>query len=101
MIIYVASPHGGKQENILRNARYCREVMGEGHTPASPHHNFSYLDEAIERDTALANGLELMEACSEVWFYSHDHVMSPGMLLEKEYAEKLGKKINITWEVSN
>lgn len=110
-VIYVASPHGGKQENIERNADYCIYVIGEGSknnevcVPISPHHNFSYLRESDARELALMLGKKLIDACDEAWFFI-ERGRSRGMVDEEQYCREIRKPVkhinnNLITTISN
>jgi hypothetical protein len=92
MIIYVASPHGGKKKNIKYNAECCISVIANGHIPLSPHQNFIYLNDKTDRELALRMGRDLIRLCDEVWLFI-ENGKSAGMLEEEAYARKLNKPV--------
>lgn len=88
-LIYVASPHGGKDSNIKKNAEYCRRVIAVGELPVSPHHALSFMDEETERDVAMEICIKLLLACDEAWFFTESG-MTKGMCREEIAARQAG-----------
>lgn len=92
MRIYICSPlRGNIAENWLKARNYCRAAALDGHTPIAPHiYAPQFLDEnkPEERELGLAIGLDLLEGCQELWYYTTPP--SAGMKVEIERAEALG-----------
>lgn len=99
-LVYVASPYAGlrcgeasKHVVAVKLARdECRKVVRAGYTPISPVLAWhEMLDEKKDRETALNAGIELMSACSYIYFSKHpDSAFSNGMKMEREYAREIG-----------
>jgi hypothetical protein len=95
-LIFVSSRLRGDMENNMKLAEcLCRIVALKNQIPIAPHIYFTrFLDDrnANERELGLANGLELLKLCDELWAFTMDGI-SEGMQLEIDQAKKLGKKI--------
>lgn len=88
MNIYVAHPYAGDiAGNVKKVKAICRQLkLKEGHSPVAPHLALSYLDEATERETALEEGLKLLELCDVVYSYGR---VTTGMSGEIKRAREL------------
>lgn len=91
-LVYICSPlRGDIEQNINRANGYCRFVATQGAVPLAPHTIFTqFLDDEVtgDRELGLQMGLELLKHCSELYVFG-DRI-SDGMLVEMEYAERLG-----------
>lgn len=91
-LIYVCSPvRGNVAFNIARAKEYCREVLIAGYIPLAPHIALDgVLDDnkPIERETALAAGLEMLQRCDGLWYFGD--TVSSGMAAEITAAKELG-----------
>lgn len=93
MIIFVCSPFGGKEENLVRARRYCRKVVALGHTPFAPHLLFpQFLNEEApaERKIGIDMGLDMLDVCHEMWVWG---TPTKGMRQEIAVAKAMGLPI--------
>jgi hypothetical protein len=91
-MIFVASPYGGKEENLEKARKYCRFVWDRGYTPYAPHlffPQFLYEDVPEERFLGIEAGLGVMLMCNAVWVFADDGI-SNGMDKEIDFALKNG-----------
>ena len=92
--VYVCHPYRGTpgasvEANVARVAGLCRTLTEDGLAPIAPQLYLpAFLDEATQRDEALALCLELVDLCDEVRVYGER--ISEGMRLEIEHAEARG-----------
>ena len=88
--VYVCHPYRDAPEaNVARVTALCRTLTEDGFAPIAPQLYLpAFLDEATQRDEALALCLELLDACDELRVYG-DRI-SEGMRLEIEHAEARG-----------
>ena len=88
--IYVCHPYAGDiSGNTARVRTLCRALVDSGFVPVAPHLYLpGFLDEATERDKALAICLELVGTCDELRVYGG--TITAGMMREIERAETLG-----------
>lgn len=88
--VYVCHPYAGDvPANTVRVRSICRALVESGFVPVAPHLYLpAFLDEATERETALALCLELVGTCDEVRVYGGS--ITAGMMREIERAEALG-----------
>lgn len=70
-VIYVCHPfRGDPSGNRRRIAAVCRYLTADGHTPIAPQLSIpEYLDEALERELALDQCMQMLELVDEVWVY--------------------------------
>ena len=102
-LVYVATPYAGircgdsiRDIAALKIARAeCKKVKEAGFIPISPILAWNGVySEDRDRDELLRAGLELMIACSYVYFSNHpDSEYSVGMKLEREYANEIGLSV--------
>lgn len=94
-MIYVCSPFKGDIEHNIEQARqYCRRVIKTGKIPFAPHLYFpQFLDDTDpqERKQGIKYAIHMMRFCTEVWVFGD--VVSDGMRLEIEHANKTGKAV--------
>lgn len=77
MLLYVIHPFRGdgtteaRALNTERIRQTCIGLLALGHTPVSPVHCFSYLDDEdpIHRARSLEACLELLNLCHEAWVF--------------------------------
>ena len=93
--VYVCHPFAGDVPgNTTRVRAICRALADSGFLPVAPHLYLPrFLDEATERERALAVCLELVAACDEVRVYGG--TVTAGMMREIERAEALGLPVRI------
>lgn len=92
--IFACSPYkSDTPEGLIRNIRIarglCRHIAQKGHVPIAPHLIFTqFLNEndPTERIIGINCGLELLKVCDELWWYSPDNKITPGMEIEIEAA---------------
>ena len=88
--VYVCHPFGSDPEGNARAVRLiCRALVESGCLPIAPHIYLpAFVDEATERDLAVALCLELVAVCDEVRVYGR--TVTGGMRREIDRAEALG-----------
>jgi len=92
--VYVCHPYRDAADvtmaaNVARVTALCRTLTEDGFAPIAPQLYLpAFLDEATQRDEALALCLELLDACDELRVYGER--ISEGMRLEIEHAEARG-----------
>ena len=88
--VYVCHPFGADPEGNAERVRViCRQLADSGLLPVAPQVYLpQFLDEAAERDRALALCLELLRACDEVRVYGGR--ITEGMRMEIAHAEAHG-----------
>lgn len=93
--VYVCSPLAGDYEANLEQAKkICRRLAKQGILPIAAHvYCTAFLrdDRPDERRCGMRMGLDLIQLCTEVWFYGD--TISPGMREELLLADKLRKPI--------
>ena len=94
--VYICSPYRGDIETNIKIAQdFCRAAMAIANViPVAPHlyfPQFLHDDDPDERERGITVGLELLQACSEVWIVGN--YISEGMKREIEAANAAGKKI--------
>lgn len=94
--VYICSPYRGDIETNIKIAQdFCRAAMNIANViPVAPHLYFPQFlrdDDPSERERGITVGLELLQACSEVWIVGN--YISEGMKREIEAANAAGKKI--------
>lgn len=98
--IFVCSPYGGLNDNLLIVAHICIHLYQQGYTPFAPHLHFpSFLDETVaeQRAFGIQAGLEFMPICNEVWLFVHSG-KSEGMIIEEAHANKINKPVKyVDW----
>ena len=89
-VVYIASPYAGDIEsNVALAKQYCRYAADKGCAPIAPHLYLpGFLSEETERDKALRIGLQLLEACDELWICGD--TVSSGMLRELKRGLSIG-----------
>lgn len=95
--IFISHPlTGAIKSNREKEAKICREIIkaGEG-MPISPLNLFGFIDkeDGAIREIIMKTCEQLIEISDEVWIYGS----SKGCDHEKEYAEKIGKKVVIKY----
>lgn len=91
--VYICSAYasrGFKEANLMMAKTYCRIALQNGFLPIAPHVMYGELlddNDPSERELALAAGLELLEACDEIWIHGP---VTGGMIGEVKRAEELG-----------
>ena len=91
-LIYVCTPYRASTseelaENIRLAKRVCKRVLSENDVPYAPHLFFpGFLDEdnPNERMNGIEMGLELMDACDEVYLFGFN--ITEGMKFELDHA---------------
>lgn len=93
--VYVCHPFAGDvPDNTTRVRAICHALAESGFLPVAPHLYLPrFLDEATERERALAVCLELVATCDEVRVYGG--TVTAGMMREIEHAEALGLPVRI------
>ena len=92
-LIYICSPLRGDIEGNIRKAeKYCRLAVeiDPDVIPIAPHiYCTRFLDDTIpeEREAGLRMGLQLLDNCSELWYFGNP---SEGMKGEIRYAKEHG-----------
>lgn len=88
--VYVCHPYrNAPAENVERVTEICKALSASGHLPVAPQLYLpQFMDEATEREQALAMCLELLDASDEVRVYGQS--ITAGMRLEIERAEARG-----------
>lgn len=86
--IFICSPFRGNIEENKKAAQfYAKIVIGTGRVPIAPHLYFpQFLDEdnPNERMNGIEMGLELMDACDEVYLFGFN--ITEGMKFELDHA---------------
>lgn len=90
----ICSPYAG---DIARNTEIARHLMRlaieHSAAPFAPHLLYpQVLDEAVpaERQAGIACGLSWLAVAEELWVYTPDGRVTPGMALELAEARRLG-----------
>lgn len=88
--IYVCSPLRGDIEgNIIKAIDYCKQITHKGFLPIAPHiylTRFLNDNNPDERNLGLRLGIELLNICDELWFFSKtNNDISEGMHKEIEH----------------
>jgi hypothetical protein len=95
IFVYICSPFKGDTEaNIINAQRYSRFAVDKGAIPIAHHLLLpQFMDDSnpIERQRAIAIGLEILCKCQELWYFGSK--ISYGMSLELEKARRLGVRI--------
>ena len=95
-LVYICSPcRGDYEKNIDNAATYSRAAFRKGYIPNTPHLYFTrFMDDTNdkERSMAMAAGLQLLAACSEVWVFGLDH---PSEGMQAEIAEAIRRGIPV------
>jgi DNA polymerase III subunit epsilon len=88
--VYVCHPYrNAPKENVERVTAICKALSASGHLPVAPQLYLpQFMDEATDRERALAMCLELLDASDEVRVYGQS--ITAGMRLEIERAEARG-----------
>lgn len=88
--MYVCHPYrDDPQGNAVRVAEVCRALTDSGLVPVAPQLYLpTFVDEATQREEALALCLELLDVCDEVRVYGER--ISEGMRVELRHAEARG-----------
>lgn len=88
--VYVCHPYrNAPAENVERVTEICKALSASGHMPVAPQLYLpQFMDEATEREQALAMCFELLEASDEVRVYGQS--ITAGMRVEIERAEVRG-----------
>jgi hypothetical protein len=97
--VYICHPFSADPEGNVRAIReVCRRVVGIGHNPVPPQLYLpQFMDDATERERAMALCLDLVGACDEVWIFRRGAALTAGQLAEQGEALRLGKVLcNIT-----
>lgn len=100
-IVYIASPYAGDVEgNVAFAKAACRLAMERGNTPVAAHLLYpQMLDDTVpeQRELGIRMGLNLLEACGEMWLCGSR--VSSGMQEELEAAWRHGIPVRrIPWE---
>lgn len=98
--VYVCHPFANDPAaNCVRVRAICRGLVVAGALPIAPHLYLpAFLDEASEREIALALCLELVDVCDEVRVYGA--VITPGMSREIAHARQRGVPVRFVEAVS-
>lgn len=88
--VYVCHPYrNAPAENVERVAEICRALSASGYLPIAPQLYLpQFMDEATEREAALAHCLELLDASDEMRVYGGS--ITEGMRLELRRAKARG-----------
>lgn len=88
--VYVCHPYrNAPAENVERVTEICKALSASGHLPVAPQLYLpQFMDEATEREQALAMCLDLLDASDEVQVYGQS--ITAGMRVEIERAEARG-----------
>lgn len=91
--VYICHPYSDDPTgNAAKVAAICKRLVAEGLMPIAPQvYLAAFVDDATERDTAMALCMDLMRWCDEVRVYGPD--LSPGMLEELRFAMARGMTI--------
>ena len=94
-VAYVASRYAGDiAANVDAAAEACRYVAKNGYIPVCPHimyPNMGFDDNnPEEREMCCLFGLALLKRCDELWCFTVDGYLSPGMRAEETEAKRLG-----------
>ena len=95
--VYVVSRYAGDVEsNRAAAIRCCRFTIRQGCMPVASHLLYPQMlddDKTEDRELGTAFGLVLLAMCDQVWVFTKDGVLSPGMVNEEREAKRLGKPI--------
>ena len=95
-LVYICSPFRGDYDKNTDNAiAYSSAAFRLGYIPVTPHIYFPRFmsdGNAKERSMAMAAGLQLLAACSEVWVFGLDH---PSEGMQAEIAEAIRRGIPV------
>lgn len=95
--VFISHPLNGDFEGNRKKANIiCKYIIRQGYLPISPLHSFLFIDEETPelRSEIMSVCYRLIDISDEVWVYGD----SEGCRLEKQYAEKVGKKIVILYK---
>lgn len=96
--VFISHPYSDDPENNLKKVdKVCKYWKGKNIIPVSPLHLFSFYDDDDRRDEILKICFDLIEVCDAVFVYGN----SEGCRLEREYAEKIGKPVEIYFYEDN
>lgn len=90
-IVFICSPYGGLEANILLARRFMRMAAGLGFTPFAPHvmlHGVLDDNRPNQRIAGMEMGLLMLQSCRHLWICGD--TVSPGMALEIQQAEDCG-----------
>ncbi len=89
--VYICSPYGGLEENMLKAREYGQAVAKEGYIPIIPHvmwHGIYDDCDPVQRKQALEAGIRLLSCCGQLRVFGD--VITPGMAGEITYARSEG-----------
>lgn len=90
-LVFVCSPFGGLDENIIKALTYCRREVDAGNIPIAPHCYFTrFMNETTERNKGISFGIELLLRCEEMHVYDEP---TDGMKREIEASRRHGIKV--------
>jgi len=95
-LIFVASPYRGETEvdtalNVQLAREACRFVLNLGKTPVAAHLLYPrFLDDKSDddREKGIQCGLDILNRCDELWFFTRDGQLTEGMRTEGELAKQ-------------
>ena len=96
MIIYIAHPYGGLEENKQKVEKLIEKLVkiDRAHTYISPIHCFGYLYDKVDYDLGMDFCIDLMMMCDKVYFFG-DIKSSTGCKMELKMCKKLKKPYTI------
>lgn len=97
MLIYVAGPYAGDTaRNIEQAAQIAAELWALGHAVICPHTNTANFEKRVNVNFEqwIAGDLNMIARCDAV-VLTPDWAGSPGVLIEKNYAEALGIPVHV------
>jgi len=97
MIVYICSPYGGKEDNVVKARQLIKYAIDQGHAPIAPHvmyHGILDDKEPLQRYTGLARAIDILRVCDEIWIPGWCEP-TEGMAREIELSGDLRKPLRV------
>ena len=96
MMIYIAHPYNGSEENKLEVEKIIEKLVeiDNKHTYISPIHSFGFLYNKVDYDLQMDFCIDLLMMCDKVYFFG-DIESIKGCMTELKMCKKLHKNYRI------
>lgn len=96
--VFISHPYSDNPEKNLKKVdKICKYWEKKNIIPVSPLHLFSFYEHDNAREEIMKICFDLIEICDAIYVYGN----SEGCRREREYAEKIGKPVEVYFYEGN